>query len=154
MMKIRPMTVADIDEVAGVEKDCFARPWNEDALYRDYAQNPSSHFFVADVEGRVVGHLGLWRRHDHVHVTTLAVDPSHRRNGIGQALLKAVRDKYPTMDLTLEVRKSNEDAQDFYRSSGFKVTGSRPDYYTNNGEDALVMSLHAESKEPVVDGRS
>jgi ribosomal-protein-alanine N-acetyltransferase len=148
------MTVTDIDQVARVETDCFERPWSEDALYRDYAQNPSSHFFVAEVDGSVVGHLGLWRRHDHVHVTTLAVSPSHRREGIGKALLEAVRNKYPKMDLTLEVRESNGIAQDFYRSAGFKVTGSRPDYYTDNGEDALVMSLHADSREAVADGRS
>ncbi len=96
----------------------------------------------------------LWRRQDHVHVTTLAVQPSHRRQGLGQALLKAVCDEFPHMDVTLEVRKSNEDAQDFYRSAGFTVTGLRPDYYTDNGEDALVMSWHADSREAVGDGRT
>lgn len=147
------MTVTDIDDVAEIETKCFARPWSEGALYRDYAQNPSSHFFVAESDGSIRGHLGLWRRHDHVHITTLAVDPDRRREGIGRRLLEAVREKYPEMDLTLEVRKSNVAAQDFYHSAGFSVTGTRPDYYTDNGEDALVMSLHSTSVERVTDGR-
>ena len=153
-MEVRSMTVRDIESVADVEEECFPRPWSEDALYRDYAQNPSSRFFVAEVDGEVQGHVGLWQRRDHVHVTTLAVRASHRRQGLGQALLEAVYEEFPDMDITLEVRKSNEDAQEFYRSAGFSVTGLRPDYYTDNGEDALVMSRNADSREAIGDGRS
>lgn len=148
------MSVRDLAEVSDIEEECFARPWSEEALYRDYTQNPSSAFYVADIDGEIVGHIGVWKRQDHVHITTLAVAPDHRREGLGSALLDAVRDKYPDLDLTLEVRESNAEAQDFYRSIGFSVTGSRPDYYSNNGEDAIVMSLSAKSRGPVTDGRS
>jgi len=153
-MQLRAMTVSDIESVAAVEDECFARPWSEDALYRDYSQNPSSRFFVVEVDGEVRGHVGLWRRNDHVHVTTLAVSPSHRRRGLGQALLEVVHEQFPDLDVTLEVRKSNEKAQAFYRAAGFTVTGMRPDYYTDNGEDALVMSRHADTREVIGDGRA
>ncbi len=153
-MKIRLMTVRDISDVASIEEKCFTNPWSEEILYRDYARNPSAKFLVAEVDGTIIGHIGCWRRNDDVHVTTLAVDPEHRRNGIGGALLNRVLEQYPETDLTLEVRKSNEVAQQFYRSAGFIVTGSRPDYYTDNGEDALVMSLEADHRERVADGRS
>lgn len=152
-MRVRAMKVSDIESVASVEAECFARPWSEDALYRDYSQNPSSRFFVVEVDGAIRGHVGLWRRSDHVHVTTLAVSASHRRRGLGEALLEAVYEEFPEMDVTLEVRKSNEEAQAFYRSAGFTVTGMRPDYYTDNGEDALVMSRHADTREAIGDGR-
>lgn len=152
-MNVRPLSVSDLEAVAAVEAECFSRPWSEEALYRDYAQNPSSDFYVVEGDGEILGHVGLWRRQDHVHITTLAVRPSRRREGYGRALLEAVREDYPDQDVTLEVRESNESAQAFYRSAGFDVTGLRRDYYTDNGENALVMSLHAETAEPVADGR-
>lgn len=148
------MKVEDIDQVARVEEECFPRPWNQEALYRDYAQNPSSYFYVKEEDGSVVGHLGLWRRQDHVHVTTLAVRADHRRKGIGTELLRRVHEDFPDRDITLEVRKSNDSAQEFYKKVGFRITGRRPDYYTNNGEDAIVMSWSSSEREPIQDGRA
>lgn len=153
-MKVRPLKLEDLSTVAMIEKECFPRPWSEEALYQDYSQNPSSLFYVVESGDEVVGHVGVWNKNDHVHITTLAISPDHRRKGLGKALLKAVRARYKNRDLTLEVRQSNTVAQKFYRDAGFKVTGKRPDYYTNNGEDALVMSLHSDIREPVNDGHS
>jgi ribosomal-protein-alanine N-acetyltransferase len=42
--------------------------------------------------------------------------------------------------MTLEVRAGNEAAQALYQSFGFLVAGRRPRYYTDDGEDALVMT--------------
>lgn len=149
------MTVEDIDQVARVEEECFPRPWNEEALYRDYSQNPSSYFYVMEDGNSILGHVGLWRRRDHVHVTTLAVRTNHRRKGVGTALLSRVREEFPDRDITLEVRKSNSSAQEFYKQVGFRVTGRRPDYYTNNGEDAIVMSwFRTSDQEAMQDGGS
>lgn len=153
-MTVREMKVEDIDQVAEVEEECFPRPWNQEALYRDYSQNPSSSFFVVDNGETILGHLGLWRRQDHIHITTLAVRSDHRRKGVGTDLLSRVREEYPDRDITLEVRKSNNTAQEFYKNVGFRITGRRPDYYTNNGEDAIVMSWSCSSdREAIQDGR-
>lgn len=147
------MNLEDLSEVASIEEESFARPWSEEALYLDYSQNSSSSFYVLKDDGEICAHVGLWRRQDHVHITTLAVKKSRRRNGLGSTILDFVLKEYPDRDITLEVRKSNKAARSFYRSAGFEVTGSRPDYYTDNGEDALVMSMHRESKESVTGGR-
>ncbi|MFB6346493.1 MAG: ribosomal protein S18-alanine N-acetyltransferase [bacterium] len=149
-MTVRKMLVEDIQQVAEVEEECFPRPWNQEALYRDYAQNPSSYFYVMEDDNSIVGHLGLWRRDDHVHVTTLAVRSDHRRQGVGTSLINRVREDFPDRDITLEVRKSNDTAQQFYKKLGFQVTGRRPDYYTNNGEDAIVMSLSSSSNREAI----
>lgn len=91
----------------------------------------------------VVGYLGLWLMFDEAHVTTVAVDENHRRHGLGELLLIAAIDLASQLGLqvlTLEVRASNEGAQDLYRKLGFRQVGIRRGYYTDSREDAIIMS--------------
>jgi [ribosomal protein S18]-alanine N-acetyltransferase len=91
---------------------------------------------------RVVGYAGLWLMADEAHVTTIAVHPKYRGEGIGELLLLHMIDTaraIPARWLTLEVRRSNEVAQALYRKYTFKEMGVRRRYYSDNGEDAVVM---------------
>jgi ribosomal-protein-alanine N-acetyltransferase len=91
---------------------------------------------------RVVGYGGLWLMADEAHVTTIAVHPKYRGEGVGELLLLHMIDTakgIPARWLTLEVRKSNEVAQALYRKYTFKEMGVRRRYYSDNGEDAVVM---------------
>jgi ribosomal-protein-alanine N-acetyltransferase len=84
----------------------------------------------------------MWVILDEAHVTTIAVDPLHRRQRIGERLLVALIDeamKRGARWVTLEVRKSNLGAQTLYRKYGFKDIGIRKGYYSDNREDAIVM---------------
>jgi ribosomal-protein-alanine N-acetyltransferase len=70
------------------------------------------------------------------------VAPAHRGQGIGELLLNGLIDQaidVKATRLTLEVRISNEPAQRLYLKYGFQPSGTRPRYYTDNGEDALIM---------------
>ena len=90
----------------------------------------------------VVGYAGLWLMGDEAHVTTIAVDPDYQGYGIGELLLLGLIERAKQIDarwLTLEVRISNEVAQSLYRKYTFKEMGVRRKYYSDNGEDALVM---------------
>lgn len=90
----------------------------------------------------IVGYGGLWLMVDEGHITTIAVAPSHRGQGIGELLLNGLIDQaidVKATRLTLEVRISNEPAQRLYLKYGFQPSGTRPRYYTDNGEDALIM---------------
>jgi [ribosomal protein S18]-alanine N-acetyltransferase len=90
----------------------------------------------------IVGYGGVWLTVDHAHVTTIAVDPAHRGKGVGELLLNALIDHAYELQarmLTLEVRVSNTSAQKLYLKYGFEPGGKRPRYYTDNGEDALIM---------------
>lgn len=90
----------------------------------------------------IVGYGGLWLMVDEAHVTTIAVSPSHRGLGIGELLLNGLIDQALELQasrLTLEVRISNESAQRLYLKYGFQPSGTRVRYYTDNGEDALIM---------------
>lgn len=92
---------------------------------------------------RLLGFAGVWRMFDEVHLTSIAVRKSHRRQGIGKALLIAAIDyalEHGAETVTLEVRVSNVEAQALYEKYGFKRTGLRHGYYTDNHEDALIMT--------------
>jgi [ribosomal protein S18]-alanine N-acetyltransferase len=97
----------------------------------------------------IVGYGGLWLSVDEGHITTIAVGPEYRGRGIGELLLNGLIDQAISLNadlLTLEVRVSNVVAQQLYLKYGFRPFGSRPRYYTDNGEDALIMStdpIHA-----------
>lgn len=90
----------------------------------------------------LVGYAGLWLMTDEAHVTTIASHPSVRGKGIGELLLLGLIDRALDIGarwLTLEVRISNNVAQNLYAKYTFKEMGVRRRYYSDNGEDALVM---------------
>lgn len=99
----------------------------------------------------IVGYGGLWLSVDEGHITTLAVSPEYRGRGIGELVLNGLIDQAMELDadmLTLEVRVSNLVAQQLYLKYGFKPAGTRPRYYTDNGEDALIMwteTIHSQA---------
>lgn len=90
----------------------------------------------------IVGYGGVWLSVDEGHITTIAVAPEYRSRGIGELLLNGLIDQAINLNadvLTLEVRVSNIVAQQLYLKYGFRPAGTRPRYYTDNGEDALIM---------------
>jgi ribosomal-protein-alanine N-acetyltransferase len=105
--------------------------------------NPSPH--------PIVGYGGLWLSVDEGHITTIAVAPEYRGRGIGELILNGLIDQGMALNadmLTLEVRVSNLVAQQLYLKYGFKPAGTRPRYYTDNAEDALIMwteSIHPQA---------
>ncbi len=91
----------------------------------------------------IVGYGGLWLMVDEAHITTIAVAPEYRERSLGELLLNNLIDHSFDLQariLTLEVRVSNIVAQNLYSKYGFQVVGKRRRYYTDNGEDALIMS--------------
>jgi ribosomal-protein-alanine N-acetyltransferase len=97
-------------------------------------------------EHPLVGYGGVWLTVDDAHITTIAVDPRHRGRGVGELLLNGLIDaafELQARMLTLEVRVSNLVAQRLYLKYGFQPGGTRPRYYTDNGEDALIMWTEA-----------
>ena len=91
----------------------------------------------------IVGFVGIWLVADEAHIVTIAVRESHRGQGIGELLLisaitVAQENRLPV--ITLECRVSNTIAVNLYRKYGLKQVGLRPRYYSDNGEDAYVLS--------------
>jgi ribosomal-protein-alanine N-acetyltransferase len=90
----------------------------------------------------IVGYAGIWVMTDEAHVTTIASHPEMRGRGVGELLLVSLIHRATEIGarwMTLEVRASNAVAQNLYRKYTFKEMGMRRRYYSDNGEDALVM---------------
>jgi ribosomal-protein-alanine N-acetyltransferase len=91
----------------------------------------------------IVGFVGVWLTPDEAHIVTIAVRESHRGRGIGELLLIAAIELATLNDrevVTLEVRASNQAAQALYEKYGFRSVGIRPRYYSDNHEDAVLMT--------------
>jgi ribosomal-protein-alanine N-acetyltransferase len=91
----------------------------------------------------IVGYASIWMMVDESHLTSIAVRKSHQHQGIGEMLLIAIiklSSQMKAQVVTLEVRASNHSAQALYGKYGFKNVGIRRRYYTDNSEDAVVMT--------------
>jgi ribosomal-protein-alanine N-acetyltransferase len=140
---VEPMKVADIAAVHEIERLSFQTPWPAYAFEQELSSNRLARYVVARSGQRVVGFGGLWQMVDEAHVTTFGVHPEWRRLGVGRRMLVALLDlavQLRANRVTLEVRVSNEAAQRLYAELGFEVAGRRVAYYTDDGEDALVMT--------------
>ena len=140
---IEDMTLDDIDGVQEVERASFPVPWPANAFRHELTQNKNARYLVARDGGRIVGYAGLWLMVDEAHITTFAVHPAWRRQRLGERLLLAfldlARDRH-AREATLEVRLSNVAARRLYEKYGFRPVGLRPRYYSDNNEDALIMT--------------
>lgn len=91
----------------------------------------------------IIGFAGLWLMVDEAHITTIAVHPAHRGLRVGELLLNSlvgITYEIGARRVTLEVRVSNTIAQSLYRKYGFEVAGLRRRYYSDNNEDAYIMT--------------
>jgi ribosomal-protein-alanine N-acetyltransferase len=147
-ISIRPMTLEDLPTVLQIDRMSFPTPWSERSYRFELQENPAAQLLVADLVDEhtesVIGYVGFWLIADEVHISTLAVHPDHRRQGVGEQLLLAtlnyaIRSKADIA--TLEVRASNQAAIDLYQKHGFKIVGRRSKYYHDNNEDALLMTM-------------
>ena len=140
---VRPMRMADIPAVHEIERASFAEPWPEHALRQELSGNRLAKYLVAERDRRIVGFAGVWLMIDEAHITTFGVLPDARRTGVGLRMLVAVADlalELGAARMTLEVRPSNRPARELYARFGFAEVGRRPRYYSDDGEDALIMT--------------
>jgi len=164
---VRPMHLDDINEVQRIEQACFPLPWPANAFRYDLTKNENAYYFVVSPRNRpgarsdfsswwqrlrgqvissmppILGYVGYWRLVDEAHIANIAVTPAWRRRGLGELLLVTVLDHALAQKMnvvTLEVRVSNQAARKLYHKFGFTVVGQRRRYYSDNGEDALIMT--------------
>jgi ribosomal-protein-alanine N-acetyltransferase len=136
------MTLEDLDEVMAVEEASFRSPWSRQAFVRELTENSFALYLVGKLDGKVVGYGGLWVIINEAHITNIAVHPEFRGRCFGERLLTEMIEgarRRRCDRMTLEVRASNTVAQGLYRKFGFAKQGLRHRYYTDTGEDALIM---------------
>jgi ribosomal-protein-alanine N-acetyltransferase len=148
------MRVEDLDSVHAIEREAFSTPWPPHAYRQELETNRLAHYIVARWGDEIVGFAGLWLLVDEAHITTFATRRSWRRLGIGERLLLALLDLAKARgahEATLEVRPSNLAARKLYEKYGFRIVGARPRYYSDNQEDALIMTTEPLESRPMRD---
>ncbi len=131
-----------IDDIENVEKLSFKIPWSRQSIIDEFMNNEAAVYYCAIAGGKAVGYAGMWQVLDEGHITNIAVHPEFRCSGLGSALMEALlgeAENRGIIALTLEVRKTNFNAQALYRKYGFEDGGMRKAYYADNNEDAIIM---------------
>lgn len=144
-VEIRKMEEKDLPAVMEIENLCFVAPWSKENFLNEM-DNQYANLWVIELsaEGtakQVVGFSDYWQTFDSATICQIAVHPGIRRRQLGSALMdEIINDCYAkrVQNLTLEVRKSNQIAINFYKKHGFKETLVKEKYYSN-GEDAIYM---------------
>jgi [ribosomal protein S18]-alanine N-acetyltransferase len=142
-IEIRIALPADVDEVHALETRAFPAPWRRD-FFESEVRASGRFNLVARRGGVVVAYLFAMWFFDEMHVNKIAVDESERRKGIAADLMdKCIRFARANRikSISLEVRKSNSGAQEFYKTLDFAPSYTRPRYYPD-GEAAVVMMKH------------
>jgi ribosomal-protein-alanine N-acetyltransferase len=137
---IERAVAADVRAVHALEQRCFPSPWRKE-FFESEIMNDGRFNLVARREGVIIGYLFAMWFADEMHVNKIAVDASARRQGIALALMQRCTGfaiEQGVTSISLEVRQSNDEAQQFYTFLGFEAEYVRKGYYPD-GESAVVM---------------
>ncbi len=146
-LDIRLMKFSDLPRIMEIEKKSFRSPWSERLFRHELSRNRRASYLVFEDQDLIIGYVGMWFLPGEIHITSLAVAPEYRRKGIASRLIeevyKAAQEK-KVYRITLEVRASNKVARQLYKKEGFAETGIKPCYYSDNREDAVIMTRKLE----------
>ena len=162
---VEPMRLDHLDQVMAIENITFSAPWSARSYRYEITQNDYGTLIIVrprresarqlpkwlswlscSKRSPVLGYAGFWLLVDEAHIATIAVHPEWRGQGLGELLLSALLEEGANQgarQATLEVRRYNKVAQALYHKYGFEIIGLRKCYYTDNKEDALIMTTPA-----------
>ena len=132
----------DLKGMYAVEKSSFVTPWSYEAFSENF-YNESSVYAAAEIKEYIIGFAGVQIVADEAHIMNVAVLKNFRRMGAADKIIKLIKKEAKQRGaavMYLEVRKSNIAAQSLYCKHNFRVLGIRKKYYSDNDEDAIVMS--------------
>ena len=138
---LRRLGLGDLPAIEGVERRSYRTPWSR-TMFQGEITRPGSRCYGAFAGKTLVGYLIVSRYTDAWHIMNVAVDEPYRRRGVARLMLETLlreTSQDGTRGHTLEVRVSNHGAIRLYEELGFKPSGMRRGYYTDDREDALVM---------------
>jgi [ribosomal protein S18]-alanine N-acetyltransferase len=131
-----------LSDIASIDTIASAQPWAEAHFEAEFAARHST-TLGARAHGEIVGFIIYHTVFDEAHILNVVVHPDMQSRGVGRALLAEALERLQENSVrwaTLEVRVSNKRAQRLYASFGFEQVGVRSRYYSDNGEDAVLMT--------------
>jgi ribosomal-protein-alanine N-acetyltransferase len=145
-MTISAMTENDIETVFAMEQASFLNPWSKSAFLNELSHTYSYNFVLKhknSIENlQVVAYLCLRIIFDEIHILKIAVKKEKRRKGIAANFLTHCLElvsMHQNMTAVLEVRQSNKAGIGLYKKTGFHIIRQRPNYYSDTGENAILM---------------
>jgi ribosomal-protein-alanine N-acetyltransferase len=141
-------------DILSIERVSFPSPWGREAFEHEM-KNPLSRFWGILTNGGLVAYICFWVAANEIHLMNVAVDPEMRQRGLGRRLMEKLFQsgvEEGVQKIWLEVRPSNEAARVLYSGMGFIEVGRRRGYYTDTGEDAIIMAFTLRPSE-IVPGR-
>lgn len=144
MWQIRELGAGDAQEVYAIGAiELPSEIWSAKSIEEscDLSQQIS---YVAETDDRVIGFIQASEVCGEVSMYNIAVAQEHKNKGVGtklvqQLIVECERKKHSS--ITLEVRKSNDVAKQFYEKIGFENMGERPKFYTNPTESGCIYTL-------------
>jgi ribosomal-protein-alanine N-acetyltransferase len=144
-LELRPMVVADVDDVHALECSVFPHPWSRANFMDSLASGYDAWVLRAPGEGMLAGYFLLMYAVDEAHLLDVAVSGERHGTGLGRFLLDRIAERARSMSMAsilLEVRPSNGRALQVYERYGYAQIGRRKGYYPaheGQREDAIVM---------------
>lgn len=132
-----------IPQMEEIEKLCFSMPWTPEQLRAQLHDTQHECIVALDLDGNVLGYVGMMCVLDEGYISNVAVHPTARRQGLADRLTCELLDRARERSLafvTLEVRAGNEPAISLYSKHGFLPVGRRKNYYSLPKEDAILMT--------------
>lgn len=142
-LKIRKMSLDDLEEIAPILETDFDDFWNYNIIKSELL-NENSTLFIAKNNSSIVAFAGIWQVVDIMHLNDIVVAKKFRNQGIGKILLNHIINytkEQNINELTLEVRQDNLPAINLYKHFNFKIIGERKNYYGANN-NAIIMTLY------------
>ena len=132
----------DLAAIVALEADSFSNPWTPEALTTMLRSDSTRLYVARNQQHAVVGFCACWLLENELHINTLAVSRSYRRQGIATGLVRFMLLTTGAIRATLEVRRANTPAINLYKKLGFRTTAVRERYYRNPDDDGLILWLN------------
>lgn len=142
--QLRGATVRDIDQVVAFEAPEASTTWDAKALQEQFSLAWSHVQIVENISSQLVGYMVWWHVADELQLLNIVTALPQRGQGVGTFMLAELQSQAIARGcsrVVLEVRSRNMAARRLYERAGFVVSGTRPHYYSDTGEDAVLMEL-------------
>lgn len=147
--RLAAITPQDLDEILAIDRTAFKRPWHRKSFLDELAHINAYCYGVrarlTDKSTGIIAYVFLRILLTEMHILRIAVASDFQTRGVATWLLERcfnLATQKRADSVFIEVRPTNKSAITLYQKSGFQLLGTRPNYYPETGEDALVMVKH------------